>query len=261
MYNFPLRAGGFSPDRAAQNWLSAVGRANYSNQRARVVDRLIRSLRDNGTWVLTDDIWLLAAENAVQSLISLKQLRTATAINSPTFAADRGYVFNGTTNYINTNFIPLTHAVAMTGTDMAWGVYERTNLASQGFHGAFMLTTRNLDLRPRSHLDTLGAAMNCSITSPIASLDGRGLSTGYRSGSTYGIARNGVSATTFSPASNGTTLPSIALFLGCENVNGVAMTFRAASVGYAVAGKSDIALSPAFCDAMQAYMTAVGANV
>lgn len=72
------------------------------------VQGLITSLKAANVWSSLDRLWLFAAENATQALIDLKARATATAVNSPTFTANRGYAGNGTTSYLNSNYNPTT---------------------------------------------------------------------------------------------------------------------------------------------------------
>jgi hypothetical protein len=165
-------------DPAAAAWRSVVvsggGQVSFT-QYGRVVS-LIRALRSAGSWASFDDAWLLVSENSTQALTSLKQRRLATAVNSPTFTAGAGYVFDGATNYIDTGFIPSTMALSMTGSNLRLSVYEATNLSSNTISaGCSNTTNKGLSIRPRFATNTLGLLDSASVSFAINS-DSRSLS-------------------------------------------------------------------------------------
>ena len=254
-------------DADALLWQSAVVANGGSVSLARliVVDQFIYSEKDSGAWALTDDYWGLWGENAAQALTSLKQLRLATAVNAPTFTADRGYVFDGTTNYLDTGFIPSTHAVAMTETSVRSAVYERTNVASSRYSlGVVIAGNRNLAIGPRtSGVAANGNAMASNITYDLPSADSRGLISIGRDGSATPGHKNGVVlAGTNTPTLSALGLPDLAIFVGGYNAAGVVTSPRACSVGFVCwgAAMSD-AQNLAQYNAVQAFATAVGAQV
>lgn len=261
-YGAPVAAMGLDAD--ALLWRDAVvtNGGSVSAARLAVVSAFIIAEKAAGIWALTDDYWVFWAENAIQALTSLKQLRLATAVNSPVFTEDRGYAFDGTTNYINTGFIPSTHAVAMTGTSLGLAVYERTNIGISRYHGAYSTTTRSLYFSPRTGSSVYVGGANGESGAIGSVSDSRGLTAVEQSSGTVGFDKNGVGVATSTP-SVGSVLPAIALYLGAYNNAGSAAGFRAVSVGFALARAGS--LSPtqklAQYSAIQAFATAVGAQV
>ena len=253
-------------DADTLSWQSAVVANGGSVSLARlvIVDQFIFDEKASGAWALTDDYWGLWAENATQALTSLKQRRLATVTAAPTFTADRGYAFNGSSQYLRLGFIPSTHGINFTGTSQRLAVYERTNVSSSGFAiGSYVSSTRNNILNPRTGANAYFADLNSQDTTSGTSTDSRGLTSAYRTtGPTWGIRKNGIAANTFSPASNGTTASNLELYLGCYNSGGSPLGYRASSIGFAVIGGplSD-AQELAQYNAMQAWATTVGANV
>jgi hypothetical protein len=55
-------------------------------------------------WPRLDRLWIFAAENVTQALVDLIAGAKASAINAPTFVPDKGFVFDGSTQYIDTGF-------------------------------------------------------------------------------------------------------------------------------------------------------------
>lgn len=97
---------GFVPDASVAIWLTAIATAGgaVSADRVRLIDGLVKSLKDCGVWDRLDRLWVFAAENQTQALIDLVGLGRATAVNRPSFIADLGYAFDGSTQYIDTGF-------------------------------------------------------------------------------------------------------------------------------------------------------------
>src|SRR5262249_57621708 len=93
-------------------WQSAVQGAGGAVGYAQLgfVDRLIFDLKAANVWAGLDRLWLFAAENSQQALIDLVARAGATAVNSPTFTATRGWQGNGTSSYLHSHFNPPTAA-------------------------------------------------------------------------------------------------------------------------------------------------------
>lgn len=258
---YGLTESGILPQTYAWQVAVAANGGSVSPGRLAIVNQFIAAEVGAGNWALTDDYWGLWAENAIQALTSLKQRRLATAVNSPTFTVNAGYAFDGTTNYINTDFVPSTHAVAMTGTSLGLSVYERTNVGSTTYHGTRQTASRNLYLSPRTFSSVYLGGAN-GDTGNLGSVgNSRGLTSVEQSAGTVGYDKNGVSVGTVTPTV-GSTLPSFSIYLGAYNASGTPTGFRAASVGLAVARAALSAPQKlAQYNNIQAFATAVGAQV
>lgn len=229
----------------------------------------IAALKASTLYTLIDDMWPLVPEDATAALTSFKQLRLATAVGNPTFTPLRGYAFNGTTQYIDTGFIPNTHKVAMTGTNQHIAVYERTNVGATNVAaaGCVLNSTVNMLMNPRTASNFMSAQLSNSVSgSGDAVTDSRGLSVGSRNGAlvTDILAyKNGLAVLPVPVAAVGSTLPTVKLFIGARSdASNVATGFRAATLGFVSVGAAIAAGSqPAFYTAVQDFMTSVGANV
>jgi len=254
-------------DADALLWRDAVvtNGGTVSAGRLAIISTFIVAEKVAGTWALTDDYWGLWAENEIQALTSLTQRRLATAVNAPTFTADRGYAFDGTTNYINTGFVPSTHGVAMTGTNVRIAAYERTNVAASSTWaaGALNTTDRGLLIGPRSGGGLAQALLNSATTTMVSGVtDSRGFTVGSRTAAVFEGFKNGVSTGTFSPATSAGVLATREIFIGAFNNAGITLGFRAASEGLVLVGASlSGAQELAQYNAVQAWATAVGAQV
>lgn len=257
-------------DADAAAWRDAVvtNGGSVSAARLNLVGVLVAALKAGGSWSLDDDLWLLVAENSIQALTSLKQRRLATAVNSPTFAADLGYAFDGSTNYVDTGFAFSTHAVAAATNNNRIAGYERTNVASNTYlAGTSSNTNRIVTLRPRTTGTTSVIANNsATATFTLPASDSRGYLAGSRntSDATGVVAyKNGAAITrTVDPSGYGASLPSHSLCIGAFNNAGTVGTFRASTVGAIVVGAALTAGQElAEYTAVQAHMTALGAQV
>jgi hypothetical protein len=125
-------------DADALKWRTAVVSAggSVSTPQLRRISTLIATQKAAGVWQQLDREWVFAAENATQALIDLKARSSATAVNSPTFTAWRGYAGNGSTSYVNTNFNTSTGTL-FTQNSAHWGVWQRTakTVGAVGNHG------------------------------------------------------------------------------------------------------------------------------
>lgn len=101
-----------NPYSSAQTvaWIHAVynNGGTVSSDRGLIVDTMITGLIADGVWSKLDRLWILAADNSPSALTDMVATALATAVNSPTFTANRGYTGNGTTSYVDSNFNPAT---------------------------------------------------------------------------------------------------------------------------------------------------------
>lgn len=259
------QGGGRDPDLAA--WAAAVvtNGGTVSAARAAIVGQFIGAEKDSGAWALTDDYWGLWAESEAQALTSLKQRRLATAVAAPTFTTDRGYAFNGTSQYIDTGFIPGTHGINCTGTNQRLGAYERTNVSASGFSaGTLDSVSVVLGINNRNAAVTTGRTNAAGVNFTLGTANSQGLKATSRAGggTTMKMFDRGVKLTDGTATTPGSTAPTRALYIAAVNNVGTASSFRAASTGFVVIGGplSD-AQELAHYTAVQAWATSVGANV
>jgi hypothetical protein len=256
-------------DANVLSWRDAVVANGGSVSLARliVVDQFVFSEKASGNWTLTDDYLGLWAENAPQALTSLKQRRLASAVNSPVFTADRQYAFDGSTSYIDTGFVPSTHALSMTADSLHAEVYERSNLSgSTTSMGTNSGSARQIRILTRNGSGATGYA-NCNpATFTLPSNSSLGLTQIGRSGSAltdaYGAKNGGAMTRTADPSGIGPSLPAHSLYIGGFNNQGTFANWRACTVGFAAWGA---ALAGGQClaryNAVQAWATSVGAQV
>src|SRR5690606_35810663 len=71
-----------------------------------LINTTITNLIAAGLWPKLDVLYLLAAADEQAARLNWKNpgTFTCTAVNSPTFTADRGFAGDGSTSYLDTNF-------------------------------------------------------------------------------------------------------------------------------------------------------------
>lgn len=111
----PYRFGSATYDTDAQAYFDEVvsrGGSVADALKQKISDG-VAYLKGTGDWDLIDRLFLLKNTSAIAALTSIKNPTStaATVVNSPTFTADVGYAFNGSTQYLNTQYIPSTDGV------------------------------------------------------------------------------------------------------------------------------------------------------
>lgn len=96
---------------------------------------LIKSLIDAGVWSSLKVLYCTAAQNSTVALLNLvNESFPLLPVNSPTFTADAGYAGNGTSSYLDTQFIAANFTNLDSLTVFAW---ELTHTNGNGAWGAY----------------------------------------------------------------------------------------------------------------------------
>jgi len=109
-------AGKFDNDyQAILNYATTQGYTLPSSSQQALQNELIVDLKAAGVWSKLDTFSVFATDgNSDFALIDWKRLSQYTAVNSPTFTTNEGFSGNGTSSYIETNFIPSINGVNYT---------------------------------------------------------------------------------------------------------------------------------------------------
>lgn len=172
--------------------------ASFSGQpnaaRKDLISDTITRLRHADLWRKIEYLQVYAAHDTNAALKNWKNPGTgdATLVNAPTFAADRGYTTDGSTNYVETNF-NFSTATLYTQNSAHWGVWSRT-VGQQTNATGWFDGTDGVNINPRSASDTSSHRVNQASATTAASTDGTGLFIVDRStSSAHLLSRNGVS--------------------------------------------------------------------
>lgn len=246
----------FAFDSATLAWVAAVvaNGGTVSVARETIVDALIVGLKADGLFTKLDRLWLYAAENQPSALTDLIATSLSTAINSPTFTTDSGYVSSGNTQVIDTGFNPATAGGQYTLNSAMVTVWANTNAGGSAFIGSFdgadfieifddgsewfsVVNTNNIDVTGSNRLAGLIQA----------SRTGAGAITLYRNGASIGT---GTLAST--------AIPSLVLYTLGRNSSGSISNATANGAMAAIGGGFSGADATNFYNRIRTYMTAVG---
>lgn len=207
-------------------------------------DAFFRALKSEGVWDAADQIFLLSTKgSSAAALINAKNpgVKNGTLVASPTFVSGEGFTFNGTTQYIRTNYIPNTDGVNLVQDDVGVWFYTPTSEAASGtkveFGGAGAALIHGLLVS----LFVTGSNINTRVHAATGFNAGATGSDGFyhfrRTSSTAVAAyRNGVLAGTASITSTGKT--TVEIYIGAYNNNGTAAGFTTKKAGFWAIGKS-----------------------
>jgi len=217
-------------------------------------------------WVKLDVVWVYASHTngAGEALINWKLPGTygATAYNAPTFTAYEGFLGNGTTQYIDCNWVPSVSGVNYVRNSASMIMYIRTNTALAGIHGTVVnADSKDVMLLQRSAGDIVYMRTNDAINASGANTNGSGMYINTRTASIVTkLYRNKTAIINGTVASTG--VPTHSPYCLAYNDDDVAAGFRADQVSlYSFGGAMDQTSVNNFCDPFNQAMTALGTNV
>lgn len=223
--------------------------------RKAVINDLVLALKTAGIWTKLDCLWILAAHDAQAARLNwIQSSYSVFATGSPTFTTDRGYTTGATgSNYLGCAYNPSGDASAMAQNSAHISIWSRTSGAATNSQNDYNSGTGGgrLQMAIRTVGDQFKLGLN-SATQKTLSYSGPtvGHFVGNRTSSTATEGfYNGTSLGTMSVSSSGlnNSYPDPFSTTGRE--------FAAGSVG---GGLTSGEVS-AFYNALQTYMTAVGA--
>lgn len=229
------------------------------------VNTFIKTSKSDGNWQLLDRFWLFGQDIQANARVSIVNPTSTqiTEVASPTFTANQGYDFNGTTQYLRTAFIPSSNGVNYTLNSASFGVYSRENYnGSFGWDMGAYNATDGAALSLRDGTNSAYAKINSVVAALITVggvTDSRGLFVALRTASNaIAIARNGSNIGTDTDVSS--ALPTTEMYIGSLNNNGVAAAFmqRQISIAFTASGTLN---QGTFYTAVQSLATSIGFNV
>lgn len=252
-----------------ESWSAAVVAAGgtVSAGRKTLLNALVQGLIADGIWQKLDRLWILAAENSQSALIDLVALDQATAVNSPTFTADRGYAGDGVTSYVDTTFNPLTQGVTYQKDSAHIGVWDLTDRAGSTVVATGIqdsLTTFSSELFPYTAIAPGGLTMRINCGSGNIDTVANNSSLGFliaqrNDSSTQQGFYNGTSLGTLGPhTSDGP--PSRVFYIGGTNYDNTLALGTTDQIGIAsYGGELTTAQASSFYSRLLTYMQAIGA--
>ncbi|KKL78299.1 hypothetical protein LCGC14_2026260, partial [marine sediment metagenome] len=172
-----------------------------------------------GNWDLKDDFIHYGMQTEANSLKAWK-LKTHIAVNAPTHTPGTGFTFNGTTQYINSQFVDSVDGVNFSLNDGLTAVYNKTNnsVVSSMLYGSRGDGRTELQQNPslvRFNFRVNSAAVDFFVT-PTGLFEDETLFTAIRTASNVtGLYGGGYKLKIGSIGS--TSLSSLAQFIGASN--------------------------------------------
>ena len=235
-----------------------------------LIDTCIAGLDSDGVLAKLQALWLIGSHDAQAARINAKTPGTfnLTAVSAPTFTADRGYETNGSTSYLDTNYVPSTSAAQ---NDHALGIWiNQTNNDTGGngisAMGATISASFGSQIIPRSTAGLLrGRVSTTGIVDHTGTTvaDKKGLTIFDRSASALVTSsRNGDAVTgTSTVASDGLSTFSYFLF-GINNSGTFANNLGATGRASAAFVSTNLGAThrTALYNRLNTFLTAIGAN-
>lgn len=237
-----------------------------TDARKTLINNFVVYLKGTGDWAKIVTCWGMAAETQQAGQINWKSPATftLTLVNSPTFTADEGFNSNGTTSYINTNWIASTHGAGVYLQDDAGiTVYTRTSGTGSGnlFGVIGAANVKSIGFTPKFTDNNLYSRFNNvnTIFYSAANATSEALYTMLRTSSTdLTVYRNSVSLGLQSKTSDG--LPTLNLYLLCANNNGTAQLFTTKQASFVIIHSGSISVAN-LQTAIETYMDGIGKGI
>jgi hypothetical protein len=248
-------------DPDADALIAAMTVAPDSTREA-LIRQTIADLKDAGLWALHDEIWIRAAHTEQAALLGWKRVADSSIVSTVTFTTDQGFVRGA--GYIDTGFNPTSVAGNFVQDSASMWGYSRTDAQGNfALLGGRTSASANICLIfSRNTSGIMVTRLNqSSATIGNAVADSFGLAAVNRSSSTaLDDYKNGALVTSQSAISDG--IPNLNFFeLGINASGSLAFLSPMQSAATGVGGSMTATQHGDLYDIIQAYMTAVGADV
>lgn len=245
------------------NLLSRVS-SQPSTYRKNLIDCTIYQFKVAGIWDKFDACWFMAAHDSQTAKLNWKSSSyNLTELGTMNFVADRGYTRNGaaagTTDALDTNYIPSVNGVKALLNSNSLGVYSRSNV-NEATCDIGCLNASNVGYNINSRNGGNFQIRNNSATSiSTAVSDSLGMFSVVRSASTFtALYKNGSFVSSSAAASS--ALSNFSLYLNAANINGSISAGSTRQLAFAYIGSPLIDQAKLY-SIVQFYMNGVGAAV
>lgn len=225
---------------------------------------MVKALVNSGVWVKLDVFHLYAGHTNAngESLINWINPGTsnATAVNSPVFTSLEGFLGDGVSTYINTNYASSTDAINYTQNSASYGVYSRTDIDENVVSIGLNDTTHDSNLQLRA-TNLAKIRINTGANSTVANTNSLGFYIANRVLSTHQeMWKNKVRIINAAQASSG--MPTIDFYVLAWNNMSVPGLFanKQISMGFCGGGLTQSNIEN-LTDAFETYMDSNGKGV
>jgi len=243
---------------------TALGYAHPSAAQKTKQNALIAALKTAGIWTGLDVFYVYATDGdrnfAKLNWVSPSSY-ACTEVNTPTFTSNIGFNGNGTTSYLNSNWIPSTNGVNYTQNDASIGCYVNTEGAeNQIVFGCYGPSGHTTYLIPRIISTGLSQVLINFITPAINPADSPLLAKKFwhlkrTASNSFRLYYDGTATANQTNAS--TARADAAVFIGARNANGTADFPTAKQIGCFFAGASLNGLESSFSSAWYSYFNSL----
>jgi hypothetical protein len=204
--------------RESINWLIQIHILGYGSPSWHYIvalDKMIRKFKEQGIWPHLDRMYIFATNVQGHARVSIVNPTAIplTEINSPVWTKGKGYTFNGTNNYLNTNFNPFFGGCNFAVLNASMGFYRLTNSGLGCDIGAYDGTYATQIYSNLSGTDYCSFNSSTAQTSSIAAANG--LYFGYRYGGNTYLYQAGVQRAVV--VGGTAAIPNYALFVAARN--------------------------------------------
>jgi hypothetical protein len=251
----PPSSGGASFDsdyQAVLNYATTQGYTLPSAGQQTLQNQLVLDLKAGGIWSKLDTFAVFATNGNIDfALIDWKRLSQYTAINSPTFTTNDGFLSNGTSSYVDTNFNPASSGVNYTLNDASIFIWNNTFLSNAFITGGELGLSNCLRMSLASGNQRINMGIS-GIFVPLVDFDSSTFK--WRT-----LSRT--SATNVVASKNTTQTTHTATSTSIENQNQLvlrsAANYAAVNVAVFGMGASLVSENTAFYNAINTYITSI----
>ena len=257
--NSNISGGGFDAD--AQAYFSRVTTAGgtLTTTEQNAVNQLVIDMKAAGIWTSMKAIYPMVGASAAACAQNLKSSSFTGTFSSGWTFASTGVTPNGTSAFMETNFIPTTNFNSLN--DKSFGVYIGTN-TNNGVEMGSLLSSNYRGDQIATRITNVSSSFNSNLDAgSVASSDSKGFWVSTRSSSLSGkYYKNNTSIITLSAS---TSQNSSSIFLGARRVgSGPAEVFsdKRLQLAFMGDGLTDTQASD-FYTSVQTFQTTLSRNV
>lgn len=224
------------------------------------VNNLVLTLKFNGIWPELDRLWIHAAPNQQNALVSVVNPTSTpiTEVNGPTWAANLGYTGNGTSSFLSTNYNPVINGVNYTLNNASFGAYITTDVNEVGLIMGALQGIGASQIRARE-TNLFYGLVNDFTGLNVGNLSSLGLFCANRTAvNLTKLFKNGVEVSTGGIIS--TSEPNVDFYLLARNQSGVADGFVTQRLSLSYFGSGNISQSSLY-NTIQDLAIELGFNV
>lgn len=216
--------------------------------RKRLINYTIQELINNELWDKQDTIWAMAAHDRQAAKLNWKYPYkfTLTEVSSPSYSIDRGFSFDGATQFLKTGYSPASSSNNYSLNNNSFGIYSLTDINGASYidMGSFNgSTSRGAHINLRNS-NSFSSRNNGSAIGSTSNANSIGMFSSNRQNNTnIELWKNGIML--YNPAAINIQIENFEFYIGALNVSGSATNFSSRQYAFSFAG--------AYCNQLNLY--------